>query len=230
MADNQQGFPIIQAPLTDEERKITQVWLQLLITLWKRTGSGSGGDVSVAIDYFLSLLGNPLQAEVAALQSDIDAVEAMFQPRLPSPEADLLPLALADQGNTGAWTPILTASTTAPTGTTFSTQSGSWFKLGNLCVVYGYVVISNLGAGGVGFLQVANLPFKAKYGAKCAVVVSYITFSGANYRYFCGSLDPGATVLSLQECGNNVLAQFVLWGAMAVSAEVNFTIVYNTGA
>ncbi len=40
---NQQGFPQISAPFVDNSGKILQVWLQLLITLWNRTGGGSGG-------------------------------------------------------------------------------------------------------------------------------------------------------------------------------------------
>lgn len=41
---NQQGFPQITAPLVDPNTgNIQQVWLQLLINLWNRTGGGSGG-------------------------------------------------------------------------------------------------------------------------------------------------------------------------------------------
>lgn len=38
----QQGFPQISLPYVDENRYITQTWLQLLVSLWNRTGAGSG--------------------------------------------------------------------------------------------------------------------------------------------------------------------------------------------
>lgn len=49
MADAQ-GFPQIGAALVDAGGKITAPWHQLLISLWKRTGSGQGGSLFSAGD------------------------------------------------------------------------------------------------------------------------------------------------------------------------------------
>src|SRR5690348_16608259 len=38
-----QGFPQITAPLVDQRGYASQPWYQLFITLWNRTGGGSGG-------------------------------------------------------------------------------------------------------------------------------------------------------------------------------------------
>lgn len=46
---NQQGFPNINAPFVDPERRgqINQAWLQLLINLWNRTGAAQGGATTI---------------------------------------------------------------------------------------------------------------------------------------------------------------------------------------
>jgi len=40
-----QGFPNVSAPLVNEKGYIQQSWLQLLISLWTRTGAGQGGSI-----------------------------------------------------------------------------------------------------------------------------------------------------------------------------------------
>lgn len=41
-ATNEQGFPLTSYPFVDSNGKIQQVWQQLLIALWNRTGGGKG--------------------------------------------------------------------------------------------------------------------------------------------------------------------------------------------
>lgn len=43
MTSAPQGFPHIDMPLVTTSGNITQTWLQLLISLWQRTGGGGGG-------------------------------------------------------------------------------------------------------------------------------------------------------------------------------------------
>lgn len=43
MSSNNQGFPQIGLPFVASDGHITQTWLQLLISLWQRTGGGQGG-------------------------------------------------------------------------------------------------------------------------------------------------------------------------------------------
>jgi microcystin-dependent protein len=45
-----QGFPNVSAPLVNDKGYIQQSWLQLLISLWTRTGSGQGGSIFSAGD------------------------------------------------------------------------------------------------------------------------------------------------------------------------------------
>lgn len=42
MADQNQGFPQISAPLVDRSGNITQAWYRFLVSLWTRTGAGKG--------------------------------------------------------------------------------------------------------------------------------------------------------------------------------------------
>ncbi len=59
----------------------------------------------------------------------------------------------------GTWTPVLTAATTAPTGVTYTNQAARFTKIGNhISCQFGFK-LSNAGAGGVGSVQVAGLPF-----------------------------------------------------------------------
>ena len=43
MSNNSQGFPQVGLPIAGPNGQITQTWLQLLISLWQRTGGGQGG-------------------------------------------------------------------------------------------------------------------------------------------------------------------------------------------
>ena len=40
---NEQGMPASQTPFVDERRGITPQWFNLLVSLWQRTGGGTGG-------------------------------------------------------------------------------------------------------------------------------------------------------------------------------------------
>ena len=42
-----QGFPRFAVPLVDEDGKVSDPWTRLLVSLWKRTGSGLGSNVEV---------------------------------------------------------------------------------------------------------------------------------------------------------------------------------------
>jgi hypothetical protein len=65
----EQGFPQITSPLVNPETgRIDQAWMQLLITLWNRTGGGSG-DFVVAEDFAADLFFQ--DAQDAAQQDDL---------------------------------------------------------------------------------------------------------------------------------------------------------------
>lgn len=61
------GFPQVHSPFVDDTGHISQAWLQLLITMWNRTG-GAGGDVTADSDlHFPPYPSSDLQAQIDAL-------------------------------------------------------------------------------------------------------------------------------------------------------------------
>lgn len=74
-----QGFPTIEAPLVNKDNTINQVWLQLLITLWNRTGMGPGVSASDAIA-FAVLTENRLAIPLPNIDTDVAIVSALTAP------------------------------------------------------------------------------------------------------------------------------------------------------
>jgi len=64
-----------------------------------------------------------------------------------------------DDYEEGTWTPVLTGSTTAPTGFVANFLSGSYTKIGRQVVARFGVNVNNVGTGGAGTLRVTGLPF-----------------------------------------------------------------------
>lgn len=79
VSDVSQGFPTIIAPLVNEDKTINQVWLQLLITLWNRTGMGSGVSSSDAIA-FATLTENRLAVPLPNIDTDVAISSALTAP------------------------------------------------------------------------------------------------------------------------------------------------------
>jgi hypothetical protein len=80
MTENVIGFPQIGSPFTDKEGRINQAWLQLLITLWKRTGgavpsSGSGTAVSEDDIKLIDQMLQSLSSEIGQMRDDLSNVE-----------------------------------------------------------------------------------------------------------------------------------------------------------
>jgi hypothetical protein len=62
-----QGFPNIKAPFINSDGSINQIWLQLLITLWNRTGLGPG--VSTADALHLATMQENRQPDSSFIES-----------------------------------------------------------------------------------------------------------------------------------------------------------------
>lgn len=71
-----QGFPTIQAPLVNDDRTINQIWLQLFITLWNRTGMGQGVSTADAIA-FATLGQNQLSLPLPDVDTDVAVASAL---------------------------------------------------------------------------------------------------------------------------------------------------------
>lgn len=79
VSNNAQGFPTIQAPLVNEDKTINQVWLQLLITLWNRTGMGPGVSSADAMA-FAVLTENRLAIPLPNVDTDVAISSALTAP------------------------------------------------------------------------------------------------------------------------------------------------------
>lgn len=248
----QQGFPQIQARFVNERGDIEQVWLQLLIQLWKRTGSGAGVDITVLVAELTLLIGNPLQALVADLQDELNSLrqqvatlrgeeaevlalpspvvdfEALLPPGAPPAEDVPVALPVATSWSRGNWTPVLDAATTPPTGATYSGQSGIWYRSGDIVALWGTVTIDDVGTGGAGNIIITGcdlVPFP-DFVAFGEVLLTSVTFdAGYASALVKASVSGGALLLELFENGDNVAGQNVPWGALANGSAVEFSII-----
>ena len=64
-----------------------------------------------------------------------------------------------DDYEEGTWTPVITASVTAPTGVSYSFRGGNYTKIGNRIIASCGFFITSVGTGGSGSLQISGLPF-----------------------------------------------------------------------
>jgi hypothetical protein len=65
-----------------------------------------------------------------------------------------------DDYEEGTWTPVITGSTTNPTGLTYSFQIGQYTKVGRQVTVH-FRIQTTAGSGGSGTLNITGLPFTA---------------------------------------------------------------------
>ncbi len=72
------GFPQINQKWADERGVVNQLWLQLLIALWNRTGNAPGGSIIDVINYFVGLDGEAASAAETAASLDA-AIMALTQ-------------------------------------------------------------------------------------------------------------------------------------------------------
>jgi hypothetical protein len=66
-----------------------------------------------------------------------------------------------DDYEEGTWTPVLTASSGAPSSVGYSTQSGSYVKIGKMVTVWCRITLSSL-SGGSGNGQISGLPYTSE--------------------------------------------------------------------
>jgi hypothetical protein len=84
-----------------------------------------------------------------------------------------------DDYEEGAWSPTMVGSTVAGT-TTYSVQSATYTKIGNVVTIQGYVTWTN--ATGTGNIKLGNLPFTANSTYYCHILVNTnnITLTASN--------------------------------------------------
>jgi hypothetical protein len=64
-----------------------------------------------------------------------------------------------DDYEEGTWTPTVTRLGTAPTGVTYSTQTGTYTKIGNLVTAYFDLTINTISTAGSGQNSITGFPF-----------------------------------------------------------------------
>jgi hypothetical protein len=97
---------------------------------------------------------------------------------------------------TGTWTPTLTASGGAPTGISYSIQTGSYTKIGNMVYVSFRATFTFTNGTGSGGVQIAGLPFTAAniVQAKTTPQQDNITYTG--FTYLDMSASSGGTTIN----------------------------------
>lgn len=146
-------------------------------------------------------------------------------PATQNPSADPTTL---DDYEEGTFTPVVTASTTAPTGVTYSIQDGAYTKIGRVVTItYLRCVLTSLGTGGAGVVRVAGLPFAAN-GAITSVS-SIMRFGGCTLAagyYSCFWLI-SSTLGGMQQSGNTSAGADVVWTQLAANFNFISNAVYH---
>lgn len=85
MSTLQTDVPLINVPLVNPDGRLNQIWFQFFVQLWRRTGSGTGGDGQLTIADVLSyeLTIPPLLPDVLEMSMGLEMVAAA-PPSLPA--------------------------------------------------------------------------------------------------------------------------------------------------
>ncbi len=129
----------------------------------------------------------------------------------------------------GTWTPTITPSGTAFTSITYSSQVGSYVRVGNMVTVFCSVSLSALTLGAAtGSVRISALPFTSNSLANQTysgtVGASVVTFAG-NYLY--GALSPSSTNVNIQIVGTAAGLSNLPVAGLAATSAFNMTITYR---
>jgi hypothetical protein len=126
----------------------------------------------------------------------------------------------------GSWTPVLYGNTVAGTNT-YSTNSGSYYKIGNLVFVSWMLIMTAKDVSMSGTILIGALPFTkggtGSVGANFAVV-SNIDLT-TNYTQLFGTIS--GTYISLSQAGDNVAYQWISASNITDTTQVSGSAVYQ---
>jgi hypothetical protein len=132
--------------------------------------------------------------------------------------------------STGTWTPAITCTTTAPTGVTYTVNSGDWVRVGEWVYVTGRALLSALSTAGSGNVVISGLPF-------VVAIASEFAAGPVAWRGGFGAAPPdavmtiqGATHLYLTTFANGNAVAFVTAANLTASSDVIFSCLYKTSA
>ena len=137
-----------------------------------------------------------------------------------------------DDYEEGTWTPRLEAAGTDPTGQTYSTQTGSYVKIGNLVVCFIRLLVTSKGTGGTGNARLAGLPFTASNSPALpeyaqGMIFANITLS-SGYTWLALSPQANETEAVISECGSGVQNQSVTWANLGDTTRIIGCFIYRT--
>lgn len=128
-------------------------------TLWLCTSARGGTLGSTALAF--TLIRTPtFVVDISGHVTSFGGNIAFPATQVPSAGANVL-----DDYEEGTWTPTFTALTTPPTSVTYTTQTGSYTKIGNAVIYRFDVVLSSKGSGGVGAVLITGWPFTEAAGS-----------------------------------------------------------------
>jgi len=134
---------------------------------------------------------------------------------------------LLDDYEEGSFTPQFGSS---GSNMTFTTQQGSYTKVGNLVYVKGYIRINTINANGSGTVFIQNLPFANSSTGYGGLYINY-THGMNNVEITHLILDPNSSSAALYQHpgpGNANMVNATVASAFANSAELIFSGTYNT--
>lgn len=110
-------------------------------------------------------------------------------------------------GSSGTWTPVLTFATVGDLAVTYTTQKGTYRKIGSLVVaIYNIVTSAFTYTTSVGALEITGLPFANIAGAGNAAPgkVSWSGITKAGYTEISSSVAINASLLTFLGSGSGV--------------------------
>ena len=112
-----------------------------------------------------------------------------------------------DDYEEGTWTPSLGGTTT------YSTQSGTYTKVGRLVFIRGILVITTIGTGST--TQISGLPFTNASGSVCPISVGSFFASATSVTSFFAAVSNGGSVINV----NSLTAAGTTEGSSAIFAN-----------
>jgi hypothetical protein len=133
----------------------------------------------------------------------------------------------------GTWTPVLSFQTPGNLSVAYTSQVGSYTKIGNRVVLQGFIVTSTFThTTASGYMRINGIPFNVSSGANKqnygTVVFGGITKTG--YTDFATSIEPGVSSSVVIYCSASaVLPTFIIAADMPTGGSVSlkFTMTYE---
>jgi len=121
-----------------------------------------------------------------------------------------------------SWTPQLEFGG-ATTGITYSTQEGTYIRIGNIVFVNVTISLSSKGSA-TGVATITGFPFTASLNRNCEAIGEWnlITFSANNYQA-CAIFAGTTSTISLQQCGTATAFTNLTDTAFANGSRLHFS-------